>query len=402
MHRYLTSQLAIYLYFKSLGDIQLAALCTDSYLDTNSQHPETFHSVLAVSVAQLSPSGDVQVCLGAVVEVTCNISRSFSILSWEVVPPLRSNPVASFTDTNSLPEIGVPVPHSLSGINLTIHNVTDTSIVSNLTVNTSNFNITDDPIGVRCTGADGEAAIRNFGQLCADNFQCDIATPLMAGVPGVEALLCTHRETGSSDFSQVTLSWSLNDGSAPVDNYTLFLTPSPPSLTPLLIIITTTTTTATLTLLTNITYTVQITADSCVGSTTTNHSIEQVSVQKLLKRERAAISYTDIADVCGDFAAVTTTTTTTTTEDMNIAPQGMYQLVDTQCHFMNSSRIQAIPRISGLCRQCSGVSGWCHSQYCCLYCYGCVCFKKETRQVTILPCQVIPGVCSYRGTNPPS
>ncbi len=119
--------------------------------------------VLAVSVAQLSPSGDVRVCLGAVVEVTCNISRSSSFLSWLVTRPRSIGTSPNFLETNDLPEIGVPVPHGLPGINVTIYNVTDTSIVSNLTLDTSNYEIADEPITVRCQSADGAAAIRNFG-----------------------------------------------------------------------------------------------------------------------------------------------------------------------------------------------------------------------------------------------
>ena len=117
---------------------------------------------MAVAVSQLSPSGDVRVCPDAVVEVTCNISRSRQLLSWVVTPPGEAA-IPNFLRTTSLPEIGQPVPFELPGINITIDNVTSTSIISSLTVDTSQYEITSDPITVTCTGADGQADIRNLG-----------------------------------------------------------------------------------------------------------------------------------------------------------------------------------------------------------------------------------------------
>ena len=122
-----------------------------------------YSTVLVMTVAQLSPSGDIRVCLDAVIEMTCNISRSRSMLNWEVTPPMSQFAAGTFMDTNNLPSIGMPVPHGLPGINVTILNVTSTSIVSNLTVDTSNYDLTGEPLTVRCTGAEGEAEIRNLG-----------------------------------------------------------------------------------------------------------------------------------------------------------------------------------------------------------------------------------------------
>ncbi len=102
--------------------------------------------------------------------------------------------------------------------------------------------------------------------------------------PNVTMLSCEYDENTDGGISMVTLSWILN-GSAQVDNYTLTLSPHPPSLNPPLII--TNTTTVTFTLLSDVTYTVQITAaTNCVRSTSINYTISGMHIMKILDRAK--------------------------------------------------------------------------------------------------------------------
>ena len=108
------------------------------------------------------PSGDVLICPGSVVEIVCNISGQ-SLLDWRVTQPMSSAPSVQIFENFSLTE---PMPFgSLQGINVTIHDGSSVSsgIVSTLTVDTSNYDLSDQFILVRCTGADGVAMIRNQG-----------------------------------------------------------------------------------------------------------------------------------------------------------------------------------------------------------------------------------------------
>ena len=84
-------------------------------------------------------------------------------------------------------------------------------------------------------------------------------------------LSCIHHEKEyvNGNSSLVALSWELEDKA---DNFSLTFTPSPPSLTPPLTIITYTTT-VTLTLLSDVNYTLEITTKNCVGGAVTNFSI---------------------------------------------------------------------------------------------------------------------------------
>ena len=113
-------------------------------------------------VSQLSPSGDVRVCPDAVVEITCNVSHSTRLITWTIVQPMSNLEYQNLIETDDLPEIGVPIPHSLPGINVTLQSVTNTSIVTSLTIDTSNYIIAEKPILVTCSEP-GQAEIINPG-----------------------------------------------------------------------------------------------------------------------------------------------------------------------------------------------------------------------------------------------
>ena len=88
----------------------------------------------------------------------------------------------------------------------------------------------------------------------------------------METFLCSSSVSDNSSFYLATLSWGVSNDSAHVDVYTLTLIPSSPSTTPSLSLLTNTTT-ATLTLLRGLTYTVQITANSCAGNASYMYNI---------------------------------------------------------------------------------------------------------------------------------
>ena len=87
------------------------------------------------------------------------------------------------------------------------------------------------------------------------------------GSPGITGFRCF-----SSGTDNVTLSWSLavSESSAPVDNYTLNITSSPPDPT-LAQVYNTESTTIETALSNGVTYNVEITASSCIGSSAIVH-----------------------------------------------------------------------------------------------------------------------------------
>ena len=87
------------------------------------------------------------------------------------------------------------------------------------------------------------------------------------GPPRISGFRCF-----SSGTDSVTLSWSLaiNESSAPVDNYTLNITPSPPDPTPANVY-NTKNTTIEFALVKGVTFNVEITANSCIGSSAIAH-----------------------------------------------------------------------------------------------------------------------------------
>ncbi len=113
-------------------------------------------NIIALSLAQLTPSGDVFVCPGTVVEITCNVSTGF--LQWGVQSP-QIHPKQSLGisyDFFDYSRLGIPRPYagnSAPGVTETTHALSASGVSSSLTVNTTYHNLTAGPIVVTCASA---------------------------------------------------------------------------------------------------------------------------------------------------------------------------------------------------------------------------------------------------------
>ena len=89
------------------------------------------------------------------VVVTCNQSvPGFNTLLWVIEVPSMLIRDTVFVSAET--PVGVPLPFAspgsppLPGITLILHNISDTTILSSVTVNTSHYNLTGSRISVAC------------------------------------------------------------------------------------------------------------------------------------------------------------------------------------------------------------------------------------------------------------
>lgn len=117
------------------------------------------------SQTQLAPSGDVVVCPGSVVMLTCNVSRS--LLVWRMASPQMKLPLTLFLHSN-FSRLGIPMPfagESMLGVNVTAVALSNTSLSSSLSVDTSNYSRNLGPFLFQITCNQEGASIIGLGKL---------------------------------------------------------------------------------------------------------------------------------------------------------------------------------------------------------------------------------------------
>ena len=251
---------------------------------------------------ELSPSGDVMVCPYSrdVIHLTCNITTTFQILEWKTSSPSDVSGI-TVTFTSSNPVGTMKGPEKYPGIIATLDSISGTGVSSTITANTSYVTL---PIIIECRFelTSSGVSLNQAGSVCVYvhvcmefiylTICCDTAgTP---GVPGNLEIISNSSQENTSTLVQ--LGWSPPDinGGVDIDNYTLIITPSPPTITPSPPTITpftvdtstispcttpsppslsvtpytiiTTNTTATVSLPSNMTYNMSVRASNCAGT----------------------------------------------------------------------------------------------------------------------------------------
>ena len=99
---------------------------------------------------------NVRVCPGheELVVITCHQGiLGLTVLQWEIqAPPMLTG--TAFVPQSAETPTGTPIPFSserLPGVNVTLHNISDSGIFSSVAVDTSQYNLTDSEVIVTCS-----------------------------------------------------------------------------------------------------------------------------------------------------------------------------------------------------------------------------------------------------------